>query len=120
MAQVLVVAEVADGVVRKTTFELLTIARRLGEPAAVVFTDSAGASDAAALAPALAEYGAVTVYLAQADGVFDHLVVGKAEALAAVVATAARAPAGSPPSCSGRPPRARRSPPDSRSPSRAA
>jgi electron transfer flavoprotein alpha subunit len=91
MAQVLVVAEVADGVVRKTTFELLTIARRLGEPAAVVFTDPAGAAAAAALAPVLAEYGAATVYLAQAEALLDHLVVGKAEALAAVVATAAGA-----------------------------
>jgi len=88
MAQVLVVAEVADGVVRKTTFELLTIARRLGEPAVVVFTDPAGAAEAAALAPAFAEYGAGTVYLAQAEALLDHLVVGKAEALAAVVATA--------------------------------
>ncbi len=35
MAEVLVLVDHVDGNVRKTTFELLTIARRLGEPAAV-------------------------------------------------------------------------------------
>ena len=55
MAQVLVLVDHADGAVRKPTLELLTIARRLGEPAAVVICDSTGAdATAAALAPALA------------------------------------------------------------------
>ncbi len=35
MAEVLVLVDHANGTVRKTTSELLTIARRLGEPSAV-------------------------------------------------------------------------------------
>ena len=36
MAEVLVLVERSDGVVRKATLELLTLARRLGDPAALV------------------------------------------------------------------------------------
>ena len=46
-----------DGVIRKPSLELLTLARRLGDPAAVVHGD---ASDA--LIDALGRYGATTVY----------------------------------------------------------
>ena len=53
MAEVLVLVDHVDGAVRKTTGELLTLARRLGEPAAVFV--GAGYDDAAAT---LAEYGA--------------------------------------------------------------
>jgi electron transfer flavoprotein alpha subunit len=35
MAEILVLVDHVDGAVRKTTNELLTIARRLGEPSAV-------------------------------------------------------------------------------------
>ena len=35
MSEVLVLVDHADGKVRKSTLELLTIARRIGEPAAV-------------------------------------------------------------------------------------
>ena len=35
MSEVLVLVDHVDGTVRKSTLELLTIARRLGEPAAV-------------------------------------------------------------------------------------
>ena len=35
MAEVLVLVDHVDGAVRKTTLELLTLARRLGEPSAV-------------------------------------------------------------------------------------
>ena len=45
MSEVLVVAEAADGKVSKPTLELLTLARRLGEPVAVLFAD--GADDVA-------------------------------------------------------------------------
>jgi len=79
MAQVLVVVDHVEGSVRKTTSELLTIARRLGEPAAVFI--GAGYDQAAA---ALAEFGAGTVYQVTGD-VEDYLVAAKAEALAAVV-----------------------------------
>jgi electron transfer flavoprotein alpha subunit len=79
MAQVLVVVDHVEGSVRKTTSELLTIARRLGEPAAVYI--GAGYDQAAAT---LAEFGAGTVYQVTGD-VEDYLVAAKAEALAAVV-----------------------------------
>jgi len=80
MSQVLVLVDHVDGAVRKTTTELLTIAARLGEPAAVFIGQ--GYDNAAA---ALAEYGARTVYVVEAEGVEDYLVAPKAEALAAVV-----------------------------------
>jgi electron transfer flavoprotein alpha subunit len=79
MAQVLVVVDHVEGSVRKTTSELLTIARRLGEPSAVFI--GAGYDQAAAT---LAEFGAGTVYQVTGD-VEDYLVAAKAEALAAVV-----------------------------------
>lgn len=83
MSQVLVLVDHVDGAVRKTTAELLTIAARLGEPAAVFIGQ--GYDNAAAT---LAEYGAATVYQVEADGIEDYLVAPRAEALAAVVAQA--------------------------------
>ena len=44
MSEVLVVAELLDGAVTKPTLELLTLARRLGDPVAVVFGDGAEAA----------------------------------------------------------------------------
>jgi electron transfer flavoprotein alpha subunit len=82
MSGVLVLVDHVEGAVRKTTGELLTIARRLGEPAAVYV----GPGYDQAAGP-LAEYGATKVY--QVDGdVEDYLVAAKAEALAAVVEAA--------------------------------
>jgi electron transfer flavoprotein alpha subunit len=80
MSQVLVVVDHVEGAVRKTTSELLTIARRLGEPAAVFI----GSGFDAAL-PALAEYGAGTVYRVTGDGIEDFLTLPRVEALAAVI-----------------------------------
>jgi electron transfer flavoprotein alpha subunit len=77
MAKVLVLVEAVDGVVRKPTLELLTLARRLGEPAAIVL--GPGAAD---VASKLGEYGAATVYSVDVPEVNDYLVAGKAEALA--------------------------------------
>ncbi|GLY16094.1 electron transfer flavoprotein subunit alpha [Kineosporia sp. NBRC 101677] len=79
MSQVLVLVDHVDGAVRKTTTELLTIAARLGEPAAVFIGQ--GYDNAAAT---LAEYGAQTVYQVEGEGIEDYLVAPKAEALAAV------------------------------------
>jgi electron transfer flavoprotein alpha subunit len=83
MSQVLVLVDHIDGAVRKTTLELLTIAQRLGEPAAVFigqgFENAAGS---------LAEYGAKVAYQIEGDGVEDYLVAPKAEAVAQVVAQA--------------------------------
>ena len=55
MSDVIVVAEVVDTSVAKPTLELLTLARRLGSPVAVVF------GDGSAVADTLGEYGAATV-----------------------------------------------------------
>jgi electron transfer flavoprotein alpha subunit len=66
MTEILVLVDHADGAVRKPALELLTLARRLGTPSAVVL----GAGDAAAaIAAKAAEFGAATVYTADADEV---------------------------------------------------
>jgi electron transfer flavoprotein alpha subunit len=86
MAEVLVLVDHTDGAVRKTTSELLTIARRLGEPSAVFI----GAGFDAAK-QALAQYGAEKLYRAESADLADYLVAPKAEVLAALVASAAPA-----------------------------
>src|SRR5882757_2768004 len=78
MAEVLVLVDTADGAVKKSTLELLTAARSIGEPSAVVI---GAPGTAAALKGTLAEYGAAKVYL----------VAPKAEALATIVGQAAPA-----------------------------
>ncbi|WP_326594697.1 electron transfer flavoprotein subunit alpha/FixB family protein [Streptomyces sp. NBC_01803] len=80
MAEILVYVDHADGAVRKPTLELLTLARRLGDPVAVYL--GAGVEGAAA---ALAEYGAVKVLAADAPEFGDYLVVPKVDALGAAV-----------------------------------
>ncbi|MFE9428128.1 electron transfer flavoprotein subunit alpha/FixB family protein [Kitasatospora sp. NPDC006697] len=78
MAEILVLVDHADGAVRKPALELLTLARRIGEPSAVVL----GAGDAAAgIAAKAAEYGAAKVYTADAAEFADLLVVPKVDAL---------------------------------------
>jgi electron transfer flavoprotein alpha subunit len=86
MAEVLVLVDHVDGVVRKTTSELLTIARRLGEPSAVFI--GAGFDTAKA---ALAQYGAEKIYRVESADVTDYLVAPKAEVLASLVASTAPA-----------------------------
>ncbi|MER0444241.1 electron transfer flavoprotein subunit alpha/FixB family protein [Streptomyces sp. Edi4] len=78
MAEVLVYVDHVDGAVRKPTLELLTLARRIGEPVAVAL--GAGAENTAA---ALAEHGAVKVLTADAPEFADYLVVPKVDALKA-------------------------------------
>ncbi|MGW1071244.1 electron transfer flavoprotein subunit alpha/FixB family protein [Streptomyces sp. NPDC002537] len=78
MAEVLVYVDHADGAVRKPTLELLTLARRLGEPVAVHL--GAGAD---AAAQTLGEYGAVKVLTADAAEFADYLVAPKVDALEA-------------------------------------
>ena len=83
MSQVLVLAEPAPNGVRKACLELLTMARELGEPAAVLVGD---APDAAV--EQLKEYGAATIYHVAGNERTDYLSVPVARALEAVVATA--------------------------------
>nr|WP_258539759.1 electron transfer flavoprotein subunit alpha/FixB family protein [Streptomyces ipomoeae] len=80
MAEVLVYVDHVDGAVRKPTLELLTLARRIGEPVAVALGNGAG--DTAA---ALAEHGAVKVLTHEASEYADYLVVPKVDALQAAV-----------------------------------
>ena len=82
MAEVLVLVDSADGNVKKSTLELLTAARAIGEPAAVVV---GAPGTAAGLKDQLAEYGAAKVYVAESDDIANYSVAPKAEALAAVV-----------------------------------
>ena len=78
MTEVLVLIDAPDGKVSKPSLELLTIARSIGEPAAVVF--------GSAVPDTLAEYGAEKIYQLD-DSVYDEYLVGpKAEALAQLVA----------------------------------
>ncbi|MFF4016024.1 electron transfer flavoprotein subunit alpha/FixB family protein [Streptomyces sp. NPDC001843] len=80
MAEVLVYVDHVDGAVRKPTLELLTLARRIGEPVAVALGN--GAADTAA---ALAEHGAVKVLTHEASEYAEYLVVPKVDALQAAV-----------------------------------
>jgi len=77
MAEVLVLAEHSGPEVKKVTGELLTLARRFGEPAAVWAGDGAEAGRAR-----LAEYGAVTVYVAGGADFTGYAVAPAAELLA--------------------------------------
>jgi electron transfer flavoprotein alpha subunit len=81
MPSVLVVAEVAGGAVPKSVTELLTLARRLGEP--VVVALGAGAAGAV---EALGRYGAARVYVVDDPVVDDYIVLPKAEAVSQVAA----------------------------------
>ena len=78
MGDVLVLVDTADGAVKKSTSELLTLARRLGTPVAVWV--GGGIDDAAVTA--LGEFGATTVCVADAAALVDHPVAPKAELLA--------------------------------------
>ncbi|ROQ63353.1 electron transfer flavoprotein alpha subunit apoprotein [Streptomyces sp. 840.1] len=78
MTEVLVYVDHVDGAVRKPTLELLTLARRIGEPVAVAL--GSGAADTAAT---LAEHGAVKVLTADAPEFADYFVVPKVDALQA-------------------------------------
>ncbi|MDQ1246147.1 MAG: electron transfer flavoprotein alpha subunit [Actinomycetota bacterium] len=86
MAEILVLADHADGVVKKVTLELLTLARSVGEASAVVV--GAGADKAVAT---LAEHGAVKVYVADATELDGYLVAPKVAVLAQIVGDVAPA-----------------------------
>jgi electron transfer flavoprotein alpha subunit len=83
MSEILVLVDydnVGDGAVRKTTNELLTIARRLGEPSAVFL--GSPSDDAVAT---LKSYGAQKIYVVDDTDIKGYLVAPKAEALAQLV-----------------------------------
>ncbi|MEV0028234.1 electron transfer flavoprotein subunit alpha/FixB family protein [Nocardia sp. NPDC050793] len=82
MAEVLVLVEHADGAIKKVSTELLTAARTLGTPAAVVL-GAAGTGEK--LADALAAAGAEKIYIAESDDVENYLVTPKVDVLAGLV-----------------------------------
>ena len=80
MSEVLVLVEHVDGHVTKPTTELLTIARRLGEPSAVYI-----GGDVSAAADTLKSFGAAKIYVVDDADIKDYLVAPKAEVLAQLV-----------------------------------
>jgi len=82
MSEVLVLVDFAAGEVKKVTHELLTAARVLGEPSAVVV----GAPGSAAMAKdALARYGAAKVYVAESSDAASYLITPSVDVLVSLV-----------------------------------
>jgi electron transfer flavoprotein alpha subunit len=81
MAEVLVLADHDGETVKKVTGELLTLARRFGEPAAVWLGPGAEGGRAR-----LAEFGAAKVYVADGGEMGDHVVAPAAAVLAELTA----------------------------------
>jgi electron transfer flavoprotein alpha subunit len=74
VSEILVLAELTPTGVRKATLELLTIARRLGEPSAVVCGDATEE-----VVAQLGTYGATTVYAVSAPEIEQFLSLPKVE-----------------------------------------
>ncbi len=83
MSEILVLIDHVEGAVRKPTYELLTIAKRLGEPSAVFIGP---ADKSAEVAEAVKKYGAEKVYAVDDAQIKGYLVAPKAEALQQLVA----------------------------------
>jgi electron transfer flavoprotein alpha subunit len=88
MSDVLVVVESAGGAVKKVTLEMLTLARDLGTPVAVVL---GGPGTAEPLVAKLGEYGATKVLVAEHADLDGYLVAPKAAVLADIVKSASPA-----------------------------
>ena len=88
MAEVLVLVEHADGALKKVSSELITAARALGEPAAVVV---GAPGTAAPLLDGLKEAGAAKIYVAESDTVDKYLITPVVDVLAALVESSAPA-----------------------------
>ena len=82
MAEVLVLVEHADGALKKVTSELITAARKLGEPSAVVI---GAPGTAAPLADGLKEAGAAKIYVAESDDAVNYLITPQVDVLASLV-----------------------------------
>ena len=82
MAEVLILVEHSDGALKKVTSELITAARALGEPAAVVIGKP---GTAAPLIDGLKEAGAEKIYIAESDDADNFLVTPFVDVLAGLV-----------------------------------
>ena len=82
MSEILVLIDHAEGAVKKPTYELLTLARRLGEPSAVFIGPADKASGAT---EKVKKYGADKVYVVDDSEIKGYLVAPKAEVLQQLV-----------------------------------
>src|ERR1700678_3306305 len=85
MAEVLVLVEHADGALKKVSSELITAARVLGEPAAVV-VGKPGTADP--LVDGLKAAGAAKIYVAESDAAENYLITPSVAVLAALADSA--------------------------------
>ena len=88
MAEVLVLVEHADGALKKVSSELITAARVLGEPAAVV-VGKPGTADP--LVDGLKAAGAAKIYVAESDTAENYLITPSVDVLAALAESASPA-----------------------------
>ncbi len=88
MAEVLVLVEHAEGALKKVTTELITAARRLGEPSAVVV---GAPGTAEPLIEGLKAAGAAKIYVAESDDVPNYLITPQLDVLAGLVESASPA-----------------------------
>jgi len=85
MAEVLVLVEHAEGALKKVTSELITAARVLGEPAAVVVGKPGTAGP---LVDGLKSAGAAKIYVAESDTAEDYLITPVVDVLASLAESA--------------------------------
>ncbi|OBA89202.1 electron transfer flavoprotein subunit alpha [Mycolicibacterium elephantis] len=88
MAEVLVLVEHAEGALKKVTAELITAARVLGEPSAVVVGKPGTAEP---LVEGLKEAGAAKIYTAESDDAENYLITPYVDVLASLVESASPA-----------------------------
>jgi electron transfer flavoprotein alpha subunit len=88
MAEVLVLVEHADGALKKVSSELITAARVLGEPVAVV-VGKPGTADP--LVDGLKAAGAAKIYVAESDTAENYLITPSVDVLAALAESASPA-----------------------------
>ena len=88
MAEVLVLVEHAEGAMKKVTAELITAARALGEPSAVVI---GAPGTAAPLVDDLKAAGAAKIYVAESDDAENYLITPFVDVLESLIETASPA-----------------------------
>ncbi|HWF70307.1 MAG TPA: electron transfer flavoprotein subunit alpha/FixB family protein [Mycobacterium sp.] len=88
MAEVLVLVEHAEGALKKVSSELITAARILGEPAAVVVGKPGTAEP---LVDGLKGAGAAKIYVAESDTAEDYLITPAVDVLAGLAESASPA-----------------------------
>ncbi|KUH98391.1 electron transfer flavoprotein subunit alpha [Mycolicibacterium acapulense] len=88
MAEVLVLVEHAEGALKKVTSELITAARKLGEPSAVVV---GAPGTAEPLTDGLKAAGAAKIYVAESEDAENYLITPQVDVLASLVESASPA-----------------------------